>query len=360
MKISIIIPIYNKESYLDQCLKSLQNQTHKDIEVICVDDGSTDSSLQILERYAKEDHRIKVFAQENSGTLIARKVGVSHSTGDYIMFLDPDDWYEETACEDMLVSIIDQDADVVLGGYIFEGDVDSGGVDIDYFDYYFNACLRRRFTFTQKDILRQAFISYEIPTPQTGKIFKSCIVKSAFELIPSIRCVFAEDQGTAFFIFDKINKTAFLDKKIYHYRIGVGISTQTKYTLQKFVDCLQSFDMLAAIKNYVETKTEEKEFLEELVAAIQSRMVKTAIQFTSRLEKTVRAEDWQQAFLAKGGVSLLVEEFLLNSDDTSKNNPLSRMIIKNRKHLKQVRILLVMCAALSVLSAALLFVLLNG
>lgn len=91
-KISIIIPVYNTGEYLSKCLDSLIYQTYDNIELICVNDGSTDNSLSILEEYAKKDSRIKVFSQENSGQSAARNLGLSIATGDYISFIDSDDW----------------------------------------------------------------------------------------------------------------------------------------------------------------------------------------------------------------------------------------------------------------------------
>lgn len=92
-KISILVAVYNTAAYLPQCLDSLLSQTLKDIEVLCVDDASTDKSLEILHQYAEKDERVKVFAlKENRGQAHARNVGLSHATGDYIGFVDSDDW----------------------------------------------------------------------------------------------------------------------------------------------------------------------------------------------------------------------------------------------------------------------------
>jgi len=100
-KLSVIIPVYNGEKYLKESLDSVINQTFKDIEVICIDDKSTDNSLEILKEYAQKDKRIRIFEQEiNKGAGPARNLGLDNAKGDYIMFLDPDDWYELTACED--------------------------------------------------------------------------------------------------------------------------------------------------------------------------------------------------------------------------------------------------------------------
>ena len=92
-KISVIIPVYNVEKYLSECLDSIVNQTLKDIEVICVNDGSTDNSLAILKEYASKDTRIKIIDKENEGQGYARKVGLDSANGEYILFCDSDDYY---------------------------------------------------------------------------------------------------------------------------------------------------------------------------------------------------------------------------------------------------------------------------
>lgn len=117
-KISIIMPIYNVEQYLEQCLDSCINQTLEDIEVICVNDGSSDNSLQILENYAKKDARIKIINQENQGISETRNNGFKSASGDYILFLDSDDWLKENACEIAYNQIIENNNDFVYFSHL--------------------------------------------------------------------------------------------------------------------------------------------------------------------------------------------------------------------------------------------------
>ena len=92
--ISIIVPVYNAAPYLPQCLDSLVNQTYRDIEIICVNDGSTDNSLDILKAYAERDSRILVIHQENQGLSDARNKGLKNARGEWVMFVDSDDWID--------------------------------------------------------------------------------------------------------------------------------------------------------------------------------------------------------------------------------------------------------------------------
>ena len=92
--ISVIVPVYNVENYLGKCLDSLINQTYKDIEIICINDGSTDNSLNILREYEQMDSRIIIIDQKNGGLSNARNIGLKEAAGEYIMFVDSDDWID--------------------------------------------------------------------------------------------------------------------------------------------------------------------------------------------------------------------------------------------------------------------------
>ena len=116
-KISVIIPVYNTENYLKECLNSVINQTFKDIEIICVNDGSTDNSLSILEEYARTDSRIKIINQKNQGVSSSRNNGIKSARGEYIMFLDSDDLYKPDLCEKVVEKIDSQSPDIVMWGH---------------------------------------------------------------------------------------------------------------------------------------------------------------------------------------------------------------------------------------------------
>ncbi len=119
VKISVIVPVYNKEEYLDICLDSLINQGFKDFEVICVNDGSTDSSLAILRKYAELDKRIKVYSKQNEGISCARNFGMKHAKGEYLTFVDSDDFLSPVALEKMYAVMCENKADFMFS-YIFQ------------------------------------------------------------------------------------------------------------------------------------------------------------------------------------------------------------------------------------------------
>ncbi len=115
--ISVIVPIYNVEKYLDRCIKSIVNQTYENLEIILVDDGSPDNSPKMCDEWAKKDKRIKVIHKENGGVSSARNIGIDKSRGEWITFVDADDYIEPTYAEDMLAVSNDFDTKYICCGY---------------------------------------------------------------------------------------------------------------------------------------------------------------------------------------------------------------------------------------------------
>ena len=131
-KISVIVPVYNVEKYLNQCIDSLLDQTFTDYEVICIDDGSTDDCGRILDAYAKQDCRFRVVHKPNSGYGKSMNVGLQLAKGEYIAIVESDDFVEEDMLENLYHAAINSDADVVRGRYFRH----TGGEDISagYYD----------------------------------------------------------------------------------------------------------------------------------------------------------------------------------------------------------------------------------
>ena len=111
-KISVIVPVYNTEDYLEKCIRSIMNQTYKNLEIITINDGSTDNSLSILENLKKEDDRIIIINQENMGVSKARNKGLDYATGEFIGFVDSDDFLEEDMYDIMIKHLIEENADL--------------------------------------------------------------------------------------------------------------------------------------------------------------------------------------------------------------------------------------------------------
>lgn len=119
--LSVIVPVYNAAKWLPRCLDSICGQTYPQLEIICVNDGSTDDSAKILEEYAAKDSRIKVIHQENAGVSVARNAGLDAAMGEYVTFVDADDWLETDAYEKTLI-YMECDVDLVCFGVLIDGD----------------------------------------------------------------------------------------------------------------------------------------------------------------------------------------------------------------------------------------------
>lgn len=119
--VSVIIPIYNAEAYLERCLESVRKQTLQEIEIVCVNDGSTDASGEILQTIALQDDRIRIIEKENGGAASARKAGLEKAAGEYIGYVDSDDWIEPDMYERLYAAAEINQADVVISGYFMDG-----------------------------------------------------------------------------------------------------------------------------------------------------------------------------------------------------------------------------------------------
>lgn len=129
--ISVIVPVYNVEQYIHQCVDSILSQTYKNLEIILVDDGSPDNCPAICDGYARNDDRVKIIHQENGGLSAARNSALDLCTGEYIAFVDSDDWIESNAYEEMMSEMQKKDLDVVFCGVnviTADGAIKRGGV----------------------------------------------------------------------------------------------------------------------------------------------------------------------------------------------------------------------------------------
>lgn len=211
--ISIIIPVYNVEKYLKRCLDSVVNQTYNNLEIICINDGSKDNSENILKEYKNKDNRIVIINKQNEGVSSARNEGINYSHGNYVCFVDSDDWLEHNAIETLYTTLLEQDVDVVRGNYYRN------------FDDEFNEIHKMITNYKNKNInLKENKILTEIfEQLVNGKIqcyvwlllIKREIIKGKLFFEKDI--CFMEDNIFYIQLIQKINTIYFLDIPIYHY-----------------------------------------------------------------------------------------------------------------------------------------------
>lgn len=143
-KVSIIVPVYNVKEYLDECIQSIINQTHKNIELILIDDGSSDGSGQICDKYAELDSRICIIHKQNEGVSKARNEGIKIATGDYLAFVDADDYLNEDCYESLLSLCIDKCADICVSNSCYRNNESRDDV-IQIHDYKTEEALKELF-----------------------------------------------------------------------------------------------------------------------------------------------------------------------------------------------------------------------
>lgn len=210
IKISIIIPVYNVEEYLEKCLDSVINQTLKEIEIICINDGSTDNSKVILENYAKRDKRIKIFNQKNLGLSASRNKGIKYATGEYIFFIDADDWIELNTCEITYDFAKERNLDLLLFGakhIDFEGNT--------YDDNYYNlSCFENKYegeVFNYKTIINKLFL---LDIHVWDKLFKTEVLRNNCIIFPLINF---EDNPFFYEVLLNCERVSILKNCFYYY-----------------------------------------------------------------------------------------------------------------------------------------------
>lgn len=233
-KISVIIPVYNVEKYLCACVNSVINQTYKNLEIILVDDGSTDKSGAICDEYALKDERIKVFHKSNGGLSSARNYGLDRMSGDYVFFLDSDDFISLQCLEKMLEVSIEQNADIV-------------------------SSLNKRFA-TESDLITQNTVKKEIVVYSSKQTLENTFKKTenffvvswaklykykTFDNLRFTEGVIHEDEFICHRLYGQINKFVLLKEELYFYRENPCSITGVKYNIKRP-------DYLLALKDRVE------------------------------------------------------------------------------------------------------------
>lgn len=259
--ISIVIPVYNIEKYITKCLDTIIAQTYKNIEIICVNNNSTDKSMSILNAYGKRDSRIKAVTQENEGVSSARNKGLSLTNGEYIMFVDGDDWIELDTCEKALEAALAHRADVVFWPYIREfADGSKPKVIFTEPELVFNkqACkdkLHRRFI----GLLDTEFGQIENAdalAPVWGKLYKRDVVMQEDVVFVDLKKIgTSEDALFNFYVFNHVNRAVYINQYLSHYRRDNYSSITTVYKENLFAQWLALFALME--KNIQENNLDE-------------------------------------------------------------------------------------------------------
>ena len=233
--ISVIVPIYNTEKYLVECVESIRKQTYSNIEIILVDDGSTDASIEICDEFAEKDSRVRVFHKENEGVAVARNFGIQQSNGQYVVIVDSDDVAVDKMIEVLYTQIKENDADIAVGNYYIYDESDGN------FYYYI----------TEADYCVEVLSPQELIDRQAGawKWNSTAFMLTTFKLYKKV--LFDDvsfthgrrfdDEASTHRLFLRSKKTVFVNDNVYLYRRRSGSIMRTEFDLSWARDLVEVF-----------------------------------------------------------------------------------------------------------------------
>lgn len=251
IKLSIIVPVYNVENYLCKCIDSILNQNFKDFEVILVDDGSIDRSGKICDIYANKDNRVKVIHKNNGGLSSARNMGLDVAKGEYIGFVDSDDWIEPDMYERMYNEIIKTNSDIIVCNFkkVFKN------VEESYI--YRNKSL----DLNNIEALNELYNIKYIYNLAWNKIYK----KSLFDNLRYKEGFIYEDEFIIHHLLYKSNKTRYIPENFYNYYQREGSIINSKFNIRKYDRVLalgERIEFFKKIKLNDLVKKAEKEYVD--------------------------------------------------------------------------------------------------
>ena len=260
--ISIIVPVYNAEKYLNRCIESIINQTYKNLEIILVNDGSKDLCGQICDEYSVKDSRIKVFHNTNHGVSYSRNYGIKQSSGQYLMFIDADDFIDLDYISKMYNIILNNDYEVVFTNHVL--------------DYGNNKIIKN---FVSKELQNSCDISYP---KYINLYFNSYVLSSSCKILFNKNIVssnkiefnekmkYGEDMLFSFMLYTKSKKTYFLNDYGYHYYIHNLSSSHSSDINKKIKYCNDNLQLYKTIKNIFDDEKIEFDYIIFLDAILRN------------------------------------------------------------------------------------------
>ena len=224
--ISVIVPVYNVESYVAECIESIQNQTYMNLEIILVDDGSTDASGDICDKYAAYDERIQVIHKENAGVSAARNTGIESANGDYIGFVDSDDYIAPTMYEDMLKLMVEHDLDIIeCTAFRNNGDTNIEGCNDGSLEI-----------FNRDEALKMAM--YDCFVAVWSQLYKRRVISDV--RFPVGRKF--EDSAVSYLFIANTKRVGHINRCLYYYRLNPNSTTQTSFDAKSRWDFVLGYE----------------------------------------------------------------------------------------------------------------------
>lgn len=242
-KVSIIVPIYKVEKYLNKCIDSIVNQTYNNLEIILVDDGSPDNCPKICDEYAKKDNRIKVVHKQNKGVSSARNTGLDISTGDYIMFIDGDDYIELNMIECMLKNMFDNNVDIVICNinYVFK--------EKEFIKYNESDQILNNYE-AMKEFISDGIVQAVV----WNKLYKKSILKNMKFVINKVH----EDELFSYEVISRVNNIYYNSNAFYNY-VQREDSITGKFSIKRLDGVDAAYQIMNSMKeNYPSLYIQEK------------------------------------------------------------------------------------------------------
>ena len=247
--VSVIIPVYNIENYIYRCVNSIINQTHSELEILLIDDGSTDGSKKVCDELAKTDNRITVLHQENQGPSEARNLGINNSHGDYISFVDGDDYINPRMIEILIKEIIDNNSDISVCGVKKVLDSNDELLEFANIEDYKIYNVKQDEIF---DLYFKSDIHYDLNVVW-NKIYK----KVLFENIKFTKGILHEDNDISYKLMDKSRQLTIVYCDLYYYVQRIGS------TMHKTIDSKRSEDIIYVNSNMIDYFSYKQKYLFE-------------------------------------------------------------------------------------------------
>lgn len=214
--VSILSPCYNVEQFLPQCLDSIINQTYENLQIVLIDDGSKDGTWQIMQEYAAKDSRIEIYHQENQGVASTRNHLLEKVKGDYVLFVDSDDWCELSMVEFLVGKALQSEADIVVCGLVKNDEVCS--------DEYVEEAMDREST------IKKFLFHKELSGSLCNKLVKTSLLQG---IRFDNRISYGEDALFCWYVLQRVNTVVQTTKQLYHYRMNDSSLSHLKWTPEK-------------------------------------------------------------------------------------------------------------------------------
>lgn len=324
---SFVIAVYNTENYVKKCIQSITSQTQDNIEIICVNDGSTDNSVKVIKEIAQNDKRIKLINRDyNKGLLVSRIEGINSALGQYVIIVDSDDYFEKNTLSEILYLAKKENVDILHFSMKVE-DYTGDEIAKEWLEKNSNP---QEVVINGEEIIKNYFRYKSICTSLWGKVYKTSIIKQAYRLMKPIELTIGEDIYASFYIACLAKKyKGIRTVPAYVYCRGRGVSNSQIMNLDKFKQYCQMFKLDNDILDYVRNKDKD---LISCYEAMSCRLIEDCVRiYNNRIEQSdkseagkILSEAWKYSPLASKvfrenfGVSIGAFEIENNMENKSK------------------------------------------